>query len=131
MVQDTGLGCEVFLASTRHETTGKPMCGLYGGDARAAPAVFADEAAAQAQGALCERTVLCGVSLPGETLWAHKMAAGISDEQRSARLEAALSRMTLNGTSSTPVKRMRRAPLAEQASDSALVKVRPSLPLQS
>ena len=59
------------------------------------------------------------------------MAAGISDEQRSARLEAALSRMTLNGTSSTPVKRMRRAPLAEQASVSALVKVRPSLPLQS
>lgn len=108
------------------------MCGLFGGDARASPAVFADEAAAQAQSALCERTVLCGVSLPGETLWAHKMAAGISEDQRSAELEAAISRLTLNGaSSSSSVKRMRRAPLAEQASVSALVKVRLPLALQS
>ncbi|PWY99761.1 hypothetical protein BCV70DRAFT_206752 [Testicularia cyperi] len=70
MVQDTGLGTEVFLAS--HTQDGVEHTGLFGGEARF-PVPSADESNGQqafSNDNLTERTIMYAVSTPGQTEWA-------------------------------------------------------------
>ncbi|SPO25366.1 uncharacterized protein UTRI_03221_B [Ustilago trichophora] len=73
MIQDTGLGTEVFLA--KHEHEGRIFTGLFGGEASIASS---NESSVQAEHAelshenLAERTVMYAVSVPGQTAWVAK-----------------------------------------------------------
>lgn len=108
MVQDTGLGNELCLSSLHVD--GKEVSGFYGCDACYDAA--AQERAAMDPRRLGERAVLCGVSVPGETTWARSLTAGDAHV-----LSSALDEMSLS------LQKLKRAPLAEQPSITALIKM--------
>lgn len=108
MVQDTGMGNELCLATLTAD--GRRVCGLYGADTHYAHAV--QEEAALEPANLGERAVLCCVSIPGETSWAHDLVVG-----PSVSLTQALGDLTVE------LSDLRRAPRAEHPSVTALVKI--------
>lgn len=71
MIQDTGLGSEVFLAKHQHE--GRTITGLFGGEASIPSSNDHSEQTQQADlnhQDLAERTVMYAVSVPGQSAWA-------------------------------------------------------------
>lgn len=108
MIQDTGMGNELCLATLT--TDGRRVCGLYGADAHYSHANQDDAAMNTAN--IGERTVFFGVSVPGETAWAHDHIVGASTSLSHAIEEL---NVELSDT--------KRTPRNEHPSVTALVKV--------
>lgn len=116
MVQDTGvrvpltqLGCELFLGTLK--AGAQTVCGLYGAESR----VESTEETDASPKNMAERLVLCGVSMPGESAWAHQLRAG-SDEMSTALAQLALDRDPSSKAA------QERNPIGEQPKVTALVK---------
>lgn len=101
MIQDTGLGTEVFLAKHQHE--GRSYTGLYGGEASIANASGSSDAADNGEldhQNLAERTVMYAVSVPGQTGWVAKAlretAPGQTTDSSVDQLASATSAVTID-----------------------------------
>ncbi|CDR98799.1 hypothetical protein [Sporisorium scitamineum] len=84
MIQDTGLGTEVFLA--KHQYEGRTFTGLYGGEASIPNAHESSDATGHDEldhQNLAERTVMYAVSVPGQSAWAAKAHRESAAEQSS------------------------------------------------
>ncbi|EST05567.1 Mini-chromosome maintenance complex-binding protein [Kalmanozyma brasiliensis GHG001] len=101
MIQDTGLGTEVFLAKHQHD--GRTFTGLYGGEASIASsqdtADHSEHDELDHQN-LAERTVMYAVSVPGQPAWAaeaHREAAAAQSSHSDVdQLASATSAVTLD-----------------------------------
>ncbi|TKY85738.1 hypothetical protein EX895_005278 [Sporisorium graminicola] len=84
MIQDTGLGTEVFLAKHQHE--GRTFTGLYGGEASIAHSHNPSDGTGHDElehENLAERAVMYAVSVPGQSAWAAKAHRESAAEQPS------------------------------------------------
>ena len=93
----------------------QPVCGLYGAEARYEGEDAVDAAA---PGNMAERLALFGVSVPGESPWAHQLLAGQSDED----VAAALGKMAIH-SDEKKAHASERTPIPEQPSITALLKL--------
>lgn len=101
MIQDTGLGTEVFLA--KHQHAGRTFTGLYGGEASIGNSSDSSNQADHNEldhQNLAERTVMYVVSLPGQSVWAanaHREAiAGPNSDPSLDELVMDTSAVSLN-----------------------------------
>ncbi|KAJ1033012.1 hypothetical protein NDA16_000291 [Ustilago loliicola] len=95
MIQDTGLGTEVFLAKHQHE--GRTITGIFGGEASIPSSNDHSEQAQQAEldhQDLAERTVMYAVSIPGQSAWAAQ-AHGEKSDSSVDQLAEATSAVTI------------------------------------
>lgn len=100
MIQDTGLGTEVFLAKHQHD--GRTLTGMFGGEASIpASNELSNDSDHQDFGNqdLAERTVMYAVSVPGQTAWAaqahRESAAGQNTDSTVEQLATATSAVSL------------------------------------
>ncbi|WFD05594.1 Cyclin-dependent kinases regulatory subunit (Cell division control protein cks1) [Malassezia vespertilionis] len=115
MVQDTGFGCELFLATLK--ANGACVSGLYGAETMVDTA---QDTLPEPEN-LTERTVVCAISPPGEMAWCEQLATGDS-AQDTAGLALAMDKMDVGGTAEVQLCDRARIPVAEQPSITALVK---------
>ncbi|SJX62837.1 uncharacterized protein SRS1_13666 [Sporisorium reilianum f. sp. reilianum] len=105
MIQDTGLGTEVFLAKHQHD--GRTFTGLYGGEASIPNAPEASDGAGHDElehQNFAERTVMYAVSVPGQSAWAAKAhRESVAEQSADAsvdQLASATSAVTIEGPQS-------------------------------
>ncbi|WFD44594.1 hypothetical protein MPSI1_003262 [Malassezia psittaci] len=80
MIQDTGLGCEMYLGTLKSD--GQVMCGLYGAESGW------DHSAELSTSAdlMAERLVVSAESIPGQSSWARRLLDGNKQEDMTSAL---------------------------------------------